>query len=220
MDAVILAAGKGERLKPLTDNIPKGMVIIDNKPILEHTIKLLVKNRINKIYIVVNYKKEIIINFVDSIKNKYKLEAYYIHQQELLGTAHATSLIPNNISNPFLLILGDVVFYDFPNSLPLKPTIFVKKTDDTINKGIIEIKNGIITNFHYNKEKLNKEKFVDIGFMVLTKEVIENCKEYKYIKDTPIVEVINNMIQNGVKFLAENFKGEIRHITSIEDINR
>ena len=87
-------------------------------------------------------------------------------------------------------------------------------------KGIIEIKNGIITNFHYNKEKLNKEKFVDIGFMVLTKEVIENCKEYKYIKDTPIVEVINNMIQNGVKFLAENFKGEIRHITSIEDINR
>ena len=70
MDAVILAAGKGERLRPITEKIPKPLIEVRGKPILEWILQDLARNNITRIYIIVNYMQEKIREFVDKRKEE------------------------------------------------------------------------------------------------------------------------------------------------------
>ena len=88
MKAVILAGGFGKRLKPLTDNRPKPMIEILDKPILEWQIKHLAKNNIKEIIICVGYLKEQIIDYISS-GNKFDVHVAYTVEDEPLGTGGA-----------------------------------------------------------------------------------------------------------------------------------
>lgn len=85
MKAVILAAGKGVRMLPLTENIPKVMVEVSGKPFLEYVIDHLHSAGVTELGIIVGYKKEAIADF---LKRK-KIQATLIEQKEQLGTGHA-----------------------------------------------------------------------------------------------------------------------------------
>lgn len=85
MKVVILAAGKGTRLMPLTEDIPKVLVEIGGKPYLYYLMKSLKKAGYDEFGIVVGYKKENIVDFLD----EYGFKARLIHQGEQLGTGHA-----------------------------------------------------------------------------------------------------------------------------------
>src|SRR3989344_2524566 len=96
MDAVILAAGRGERLRPITDKIPKPLINLYGKPIIEWILQDLNKNNFRDVYIIVNHLKE-----------KYKLNIIFIPQPYLGGEVHAVSLLPKDISDPFIVLMGD-----------------------------------------------------------------------------------------------------------------
>ncbi|MCX8158254.1 MAG: sugar phosphate nucleotidyltransferase [Candidatus Diapherotrites archaeon] len=105
--AVILAAGKGLRLRPLTENVPKTMVKLKGKPILEWILDSLNDTSFEEVIIVVGYKKENIINYFG---NKYKnLKISYVVQEEQKGTAHAISLVEGRVEKKFLVMNGDVI---------------------------------------------------------------------------------------------------------------
>jgi NDP-sugar pyrophosphorylase family protein len=106
IQAVILAGGKGTRLKPLTNSIPKPMVLIENKPFLEILLMLLQKNNFKKILLLVGHLSDIISNyFGDGSEIGIKLE--YSREKELLGTGgglkHAYDMLDEN----FILLNGD-----------------------------------------------------------------------------------------------------------------
>ena len=86
MKAVILAAGEGRRLRPFTETMPKVMLPIANKPILEYVFDALKKAGINDIILVVGYKKECIM---ECFKDYEGLNISYVFQDKQLGTAHA-----------------------------------------------------------------------------------------------------------------------------------
>ncbi|MBN2127609.1 MAG: nucleotidyltransferase family protein, partial [Candidatus Diapherotrites archaeon] len=89
MNAVILAAGKGTRLKPLTDFVPKCMVELKGKPLIEWILTELKKAGIKKAVLVVGYKKEKIKEFIGE---KFKgIEIEYVFQKKQLGTGNALS---------------------------------------------------------------------------------------------------------------------------------
>ena len=108
MDAVLLAAGKGSRLRPLTDDKPKGMVEIDGRPILTDCFEQLEALGATKFHVVVGYQKEkIISHYGDEFDG---VPITYAHQREQQGLAHALLTVEEHIDEEFMLMLGDNIF--------------------------------------------------------------------------------------------------------------
>jgi glucose-1-phosphate thymidylyltransferase len=108
MKAVVLAAGEGTRLRPLTADKPKGMVEVAGKPILTHCFEQLIDLGAEELLVVVGYKKQAIINhFEDEFDG---VPITYTHQREQKGLAHALLTVEENIDDDFMLMLGDNIF--------------------------------------------------------------------------------------------------------------
>ncbi|PSP77017.1 UTP--glucose-1-phosphate uridylyltransferase [Halobacteriales archaeon QS_1_68_20] len=108
MDAVVLAAGEGTRLRPLTEDEPKGMVEVAGKPILTHCFEQLADLGADELIVVVGYMKEKIIEYYgDEFRG---LPITYTHQREQRGLAHALLTAEEYVDDDFMLMLGDNVF--------------------------------------------------------------------------------------------------------------
>lgn len=109
MKAVILAAGEGKRLKPITTSLPKPMIPLGGIPLLEHTILGLKSANITEILIIVGFKQEIIKQYFGE-GNRLGVKISYITQEEYRGTAHATGYAKEFVKrDSFLMIYGDIV---------------------------------------------------------------------------------------------------------------
>ena len=106
VQAVILTAGEGTRLRPLTVSRVKGMIPIANKPILEHVVQALAKNNIRDIIMVVGYKKERIMAYFED-GTDFDVKIRYVEQKKQLGTAHALAQAQDMIKHSFLTLPGD-----------------------------------------------------------------------------------------------------------------
>jgi glucose-1-phosphate thymidylyltransferase len=108
MQAVILAAGEGSRLRPLTDDRPKALVEVDGVPILTRCLDGLVELGIEEFIIVVGYRGA---QIVDTYGESYRgVPVTYTFQRERLGLAHALLTVEEHIDGDFVLMLGDNVF--------------------------------------------------------------------------------------------------------------
>jgi len=108
MQAVVLAAGEGTRLRPLTEDKPKAMVDVDEKPILTQCFDRLAKLGAEEFVVVVGYKKQKIIEYYE---DAYKgIPITYAHQREPKGLAHAMLTAEDHVEDDFMLMLGDNIF--------------------------------------------------------------------------------------------------------------
>ena len=106
MKAVILAAGEGIRLRPLTLYKPKVMIRVANKPILEYVVRALARNRVKDILMIVGYRRERIMTYFED-GQKFGVNIEYEVQEKQLGTAHALSLAEGKVGESFLVLPGD-----------------------------------------------------------------------------------------------------------------
>ena len=114
MKAVILAAGMGKRLKPLSDLVPKALLKIHGKPVLEYIVNDLIQNNFDEICIVIGHHGDKIQEHFGN-GQKFGAKISYVVQPQLLGTANALNHASNFVGNePFLLHLGDAIN---PNAL-------------------------------------------------------------------------------------------------------
>jgi bifunctional UDP-N-acetylglucosamine pyrophosphorylase/glucosamine-1-phosphate N-acetyltransferase len=110
MKAVILAAGEGKRLRPITYTRPKPLIPIAGKPLLEYTILGLRNSGITDILLIVGYKEDDIKSYFGDGKEKFNLNIQYLTQDKYLGTAHAAGLARDFVRNDnFLLMYGDIL---------------------------------------------------------------------------------------------------------------
>ncbi|MFP8951840.1 UTP--glucose-1-phosphate uridylyltransferase AglF [Natrialbaceae archaeon A-arb3/5] len=108
MQAVVLAAGKGTRLRPLTEDKPKVLVEVDGTPLIEDVFDNLLEIGVTDLVVVVGYQKEKII---ERYGDEYEgVPITYAHQREQLGLAHAILQAEPHIDDDFVLMLGDNVF--------------------------------------------------------------------------------------------------------------
>jgi glucose-1-phosphate thymidylyltransferase len=104
MQALILAGGEGKRLRPLTEDKPKGMVLLNGKPLVEHVLGQL-PDSVTDIVIVTGYKGEKILkHFGNSWEGK---PIHYVEQKEQLGTWHAVYLAKDFMHEKFIMLYGD-----------------------------------------------------------------------------------------------------------------
>jgi mannose-1-phosphate guanylyltransferase/phosphomannomutase len=108
MKAVILAGGKGSRLGDFTQEVPKPMMVIGDKPILHHQVDLLVKYGIRDIIILVNYLKDPIIEYFGD-GHKFNAEISYYEETVPLGTVGGIKEIEDRLNHDFLVLYGDVM---------------------------------------------------------------------------------------------------------------
>lgn len=108
MEAIVLAAGQGTRLRPLTDDKPKGMVEVAGKPILSHCFDQLANLGADEFVVVVGYRKEVIIDYYGDTYEGIPIT--YSHQRNPKGLAHALLMVEDHIDDDFMLMLGDNIF--------------------------------------------------------------------------------------------------------------
>ena len=106
MRAFVLAAGEGQRLRPLTENIPKPMIEIAGRPILEHNVRMLVRYGVTDITINTHYMPDAVTrHFGDG--SAFGARISYSHEPELLGTAGALNPVRDRFDETFFVIYGD-----------------------------------------------------------------------------------------------------------------
>jgi bifunctional UDP-N-acetylglucosamine pyrophosphorylase/glucosamine-1-phosphate N-acetyltransferase len=108
LKAVVLAAGEGVRLQPLSLTRPKHLLPVAGKPLLQHLVEAVKTAGINEIFMVVRYKSEMIRNFFGN-GEKFGVEIGYIQQGEEKGTAYAAMAVESYINEDFLLVYGDLL---------------------------------------------------------------------------------------------------------------
>jgi NDP-sugar pyrophosphorylase family protein len=154
MKAVILAAGEGKRLRPITSTRPKPLIPIAGKPLLEHTILGLRAAGIDEVLLIVGYKEQLIKNYFGNGVDKFNIKIDYITQEEYLGTAHACSYAKDFVGEEtFLMMYGDIlvdpiVFKDVIekfNSIKAKGLISLIAVNNPQEYGIITLNsNGFV----------------------------------------------------------------------------
>lgn len=214
MKALILAAGKGTRMKELTKNTPKPLLKAGNKPILEHILIKLKVVGITDIVIIVGYLKDQIIDYFGN-GEKFGLNINYIEQKIQNGTGAAV-LLGNKLLNdvPFLLLNGDVWietddYINFKKSFTdYNPDILVgmMKVDDPYYGGAIYLdKNNTILNIVEKPAKGTSEtNFINAGIYVFKPVIFEYLMKIKPSSrnEYELPDAINLML-NTKKYLIK-----------------
>ncbi len=111
MKALVLAAGEGTRLRPLTTNIPKPLLLVAGQPFMSHVLEALSALDIKDIYILVGWKANKIKEYYGD-GSRLGLRINYLEQKERMGTAHAIGCAGGSIDEPFVCVNGDVVMFE------------------------------------------------------------------------------------------------------------
>ena len=180
---VIMAGGMGKRLMPMTKSLPKSMIKIGKKPILEHIIIKAREEGFKKFFISVFYKAEIIEKYFGN-GNKFGVKIRYIKENKPLGTIGALSLIKNNIKNDFILtncdVLTDIKYLEilnFHQRTKSNLTISVKKYEIQNPYGVVSLNGTKVKGFD---EKPIIQSNINAGIYVLNKKVLSDLKFNTY----------------------------------------
>jgi NDP-sugar pyrophosphorylase family protein len=169
MQAVILAAGKGTRLRPITYDIPKPMIRIAGKNLIEHNIREL-PGEIDELIIVVGYLAPQIINHFGREFEGKKIR--YIKQKKLLGTGHALQLCKNILGERFLVMNGDDIYsrQDIKKCLEHERCILTKEVRGKFVGGRIMLdSSGYLKDIVEGRHNRSKG-LVGVGLYILTKK--------------------------------------------------
>jgi len=201
--AVILAAGEGQRLRPFTVTKPKVMLSIADKPILQYVVEALAQNGIRNIIIVVGYRREQVFDYMGA-GEQYGVDIVYLTQERQLGTAHALAQVKEIVDNEFLVLPGDnlIEAATVTPFVTMKPNaVLVKKVSDTTGYGVVSADEDIVKSI-IEKPRDATSDIVNTGIYTFSREV------FNFIQDElDIPDIINNMLAQGNVVHAQETEG-------------
>ena len=199
MKAIILAGGKGTRLRPFTYMIPKPLMPIGELPIIEIILRQLKNNGFNDIIISTGYKANLIKMFLNGVDAKYNINIKYSHEDEPLGTIGPLSLIKYELDGDFLLMNGDTLStMNYKKLMKCHKksgnivTIALHKRDIYIDFGIVKLDGANIIDYI---EKPTNTYFVSTGVYIFEPEVLKYVPNEKL--DFP--DLVKILIENDEK---------------------
>jgi dTDP-glucose pyrophosphorylase len=172
--AVVMAGGKGTRMRPLTETVPKPMLPVGDRPVMEHVLEQLQKVGISRVSITTHYKPEAIENhFGDG--RRFGVEIDYVKEDEPLGTAGALGLLKPP-KGPLLVINGDVLTqvnfrsmlsYHVDNKADM--TVGVRRFEMQVPYGVIEMEESQVVRLD---EKPTYSVFINAGVYLIEPDVL------------------------------------------------
>ncbi len=193
--AVILVAGEGQRLRPLTVTKPKAMLAIAGKPILQYILAALAQNGIRNIILVVGYRKEQVFDYFGS-GEKFGVDITYVTQESQLGTAHALTQAKTKVEDEFIVLQGDkligvdTIAY-FVGAKP--PALLVKRVENPQRYDMVTVKNGLVEGVStVGGLKARQGNLVSTGIYVFDEAVFGFAET-----ELELPDVLNNVIATG-----------------------
>ena len=189
---IIMAGGKGTRMEPFTNVLPKPLVPINEKPVIEHIIEKFIENKVSNFFIISNYKSKIIKAYFHEMKPKFKLA--FIDESKPLGTVGGLSLLEGKIKKPFIVTncdtIIDINFDDLMNfhiSNGNAITLVASSKEHTIPYGTCKLtKKGYL---HKIIEKPKFDFFVNVGLYVLNPNLIKLIPKNKTYDMTDLIQL-------------------------------
>jgi len=172
LKAVILAAGEGNRMRPLTYTRPKVMLPIANKPILEHLLVEARKAAIGEFILVIGYHDEQVHDYFGN-GDKWGVRIDYCTQRRQLGTADALKMVEGLVDGNFLMINGDIIVNeDELNKLTSHNgnTLSIVEVEDARNLGAVELREGKVVRI-YEKAEKPPSRMANAGLYLLTPDI-------------------------------------------------
>lgn len=173
---VLMAGGLGSRLSPLTDDCPKPMLPVGNRPLLQTILEKFIADGFHRFYISVNYKAEMVkAHFGDG--SKWGAKIVYLHETHRLGTAGALGLIPERPDAPVIVMNGDLLtkvnfqqLIDFHTQHSATGTMGVREYEFQVPYGVVVTDGHRIASID---EKPVHQFFVNAGIYVIAPEMLD-----------------------------------------------
>lgn len=214
--AVILAAGRGTRMKELTDDIPKPMVKVKGTPILESIVRGLVSNGVTDILIVVGYRKDVIIDYFET-GEKLGCRVSYVEQAVQDGTGKVVELAKDFAgADPFLLSYGDILvpssaYAPLVSFEDVDGKLTVKIDEDVHKGGAVFIEDGLVTNLiEKPKENEPTSPYYNAGIYVFSPVIFDYTARLELSPrgEYELTDAIAAQVRDGLRIAAVELEGD------------
>ncbi|PKV63227.1 nucleotidyltransferase family protein [Pontibacter ramchanderi] len=220
VDAVLMAGGRGERLKPLTDDTPKPLLKVGKKPIIEHNIDRLISYGIDDVWISVRYLGEQLEGYFKDGSSKF-INVKYVWEDEPLGTLGAVSKIEDFQHEYILVTNSDLLtnldyedfFLHFQENDAALSVVTIPYTVN-VPYAVLETENNSIKSF---KEKPTYTYYSNGGIYLLKKEVLNYIPKNSFYNTTDLMELL---ISKGLKVTSYPLRGYWLDIGQHEDYKK
>ena len=212
MKAVVLAAGEGSRLQPITATRPKHLIQVGGKPILEHCFDALKFAGVTDVVVVTHYMGDVIREYFGDGESM-GLRLTYVEQAEMLGTGNAVSVVEPYVDGDFVLVYGDLLFAQEAVSGVVR--LFEAEKPDAVmavvpvakpeSYGVVEVKNDEIKRI-VEKPAAGKapSNLANAGLYVFSKEIFDKIRQTKASVrgEWELTDALSLLIADGKKVLA------------------
>ena len=233
MKGLIPAAGRGTRLEPITLAIPKELLMVGDKAVIEHVIDAMKLIGINEITVVVGWRKHAILDYLGSGK-RLDVKLTYVVQDKRDGLAKAVLAGEHIIGNEsFLVVLGDNFFHpktflkdilNFHEENAADATIGVTEVEDPSRHGMIEPgeNHSIVDIVEKPKLESTPGKLGCIGIYIFNPNIFNAIRKTKPgLKDEyQLTDSIKIMVDEGYKILFKRISGQHIDVGTIEDLKK
>lgn len=230
MKAMIMAAGVGSRLMPLTTNISKPMVPVANLPAMAHIVNLLRYHGVTEAVANLHYKAEAIDSFFKV--HKYKnFDIHFSYEQELMGTAGGVKKVESFLNtDTFIIISGDAItdidlteMVAYHKSKGSKMTIALKEVDDTEKFGVVVCDENMMIKSFQEKPKKGTElsNLVNAGIYIMEPEVLEMIPSNTFYDFGS--QLFPLLVKNNISFYGYRMEGywcDIGSLSQYHQANR
>lgn len=190
---LILAGGRGERMQPMTNYMPKPMLPLGDKPIIEVLIGNLVDQGFVNIIIAVNYMKQIIMDHLGD-GSKFGVNITYVEESQRLGTAGPISLIDGQVDGPLIVLNGDIVtkidfgmLIDFHTEHKASATMAVRNHSYEVPFGVVDVEGAGIAQI---VEKPIYDFLINAGIYVLECDICKFVPKDTYFDMTELFQAV------------------------------
>lgn len=215
--AVILAGGKGTRLKSISETIPKPMMPVAGKPLLEYQIELCKKYGLEEVILIVNHLKDSIIDYFGNGEH-WGIKVSYFEEPSPLGTVGGVKEIEDQLTEDFLVLYGDVIMemdlkrlYDFHLQKNSDVSLVVHPNDHPYDSDLVEVNSDDrVTHFHSKPLNPNKiyHNLVNAAAYVFSPKILKHLEKGKkadFGKDIfpNLLDKLNVFAYNTTEYLKD-----------------
>lgn len=219
----LMAGGFGTRLRPLTENTPKPLLLVGGRPILETTILQCKKVGISNFIISTHFEANKVRRYFGDGK-KLNVKVRYVEEKEPLGTAGALGLIPRDVpALPLLVINGDIISnlqYDkvlaFHEHMRADITICTREFFYQVPFGVVEEKDGRVVSIN---EKPTITRFVSAGIYVIAPKIWRSIEKGKRLDMPSLISSVIEMNKKVVMFPVHEYWTDVGELSSYEKAN-
>lgn len=217
---VLMAGGLGSRLRPFTNECPKPLLQVGNKPLIETILENFIEHGFHKFFVSIHYKGEMIQSSLGD-GSRWGVTIDYLREDRPLGTAGALGLLPERPTHPLIVMNGDVLtkvspqfLVDFHETHKAKATMSVRNYHFQIPYGVVRTEQHRLLGI---QEKPSQQLFVNAGIYVLEPDVLELIPQNTFL-DMP--KLFEQLITLGYETVVFPIREYWIDIGQLDDFNQ